>query len=139
MILIFVCFFVCLIGTRNQAAGTYSVQVNKEQQKERDAFKARMKNRSVKDMIHGDKDHGEKKKKKKNIAPVVPIYAFELQTTEQEWWKTSEMVKEDNDDTKTITLMILDPQNDFHFGQGVEGDKDYRPNGSLAVPGNFYI
>ena len=40
-----------------------------------------------------------------------------------------------DDDTTTITLLILDPQNDFHEGHGKIGDKGYIPEGSLAVKG----
>ena len=65
----------------------------------------------------------------------IPIYAFELQTNSEEWWLESELIKLNNDDTTTITLLIMDPQNDFHEGRGNEGDADYRPKGSLAVPG----
>ena len=81
----------------------------------------------------------ENKNTPEKVERAIPIYAFELTTNEDEWWLDSKMIKQDNDFTKTITLMILDPQNDFHYGQGSPGDADYRPNGSLAVPGTFYI
>lgn len=37
---------------------------------------------------------------------------------------------------RKVTLFIIMPQNDFHEGVGVEGDLDYVPRGSLAVPGS---
>ena len=65
----------------------------------------------------------------------MPVYAFELTVNEEEWWSENKIIKDVNDFTTHVTLLILDPQNDFHYGQGVEGDKDYREDGSLAVPG----
>ena len=65
------------------------------------------------------------------VAPVqgvemIPIYAFELRTHDELWWLESK-VEDDTTLKKTITLLILDPQNDFHEG------------GPLAVPGIIIV
>ena len=51
-----------------------------------------------------------------NKTKEIPIYAFELTTNEEKWWLNSKLTKPKDDDTKTVTLLILDPQNDFHKG-----------------------
>ena len=68
-------------------------------------------------------------------------YAFEMLDEDKGWWgskvkdegkvaATTKQVKQ-----KVILLLIM-PQNDFHEGVGAPGDANYRPAGSLAVPGS---
>lgn len=64
-------------------------------------------------------------------------YAFQYFDENKDWWKEGTGDNYAGDGTKSsVTLLIVDPQNDFHESWGEIGDPDYCPNGSLAVPGS---
>ena len=127
-----------ILGSHQQAVQCYAVQVNDDNEgnrKRRIRTKSSTKNDGSNSSFHNSFFTNESftsyftksSKSEKNSQNVkttsIPIYAFELTTNSNEWWLESKMEKQNNDDTTRITLLILDPQNDFHEG------------GSLAVPG----
>lgn len=60
----------------------------------------------------------------KDVKRTFPIFAFELFDEDKDWWGKDASEAEGATIKPSVSLLILDPQNDFHEG------------GSLAVPGS---